>query len=160
MHNFMPVIKTRVRKAVRRPKTGNSPSPSSMARPDKFAACGHSHCGETCKVRYIGPVSPIRDHHIWHVARGVSHIWSAVIIAGLAVVLTGTVAYSTVNAANQTKEDQRSLNSTSLILNKLDALEYRLSALERDVQQSALKNTLPDNSEPVSLEALFPTNNQ
>lgn len=156
----MPEIKAKARKIVRRPKAGNSPSPSSGVKQDKFAACGHSHCGETCKVRYIGPVSPIRDHHIWHVARGVSHIWTAVIIAGLAVVLTGTVAYSTVNAANQAKDDQRSFDSTTLILNKLDAMEYRLTSLERDVQQNALRNTLPSNSEPVSLEALFPTNNQ
>lgn len=115
-------------RALKAKKSANSPSP------EKFAACGHSHCGETCNVRYIGPVSPIRDHHIMHVARGVSHVWTAAIIAGLAVVLTGAVAYSSVNASNQQKEEIRSAQSTGMILDKMQSLENKIKDLERDVQ--------------------------
>jgi len=120
-------------RVIRSKKAGNSPSPSTVG------PCGHSHCAEVCRVRYIGPVTPIRDHHILHVARGVSHIWTAVIIAGLAVVLTGAVAFSSVNAANQRREDIRTTQSTNILLNKLQTLEDRLGAMEKQVQDLSYK---------------------
>jgi hypothetical protein len=128
----MPEPKARSR-VIRGKKAGNSPSPS------MDASCGHSHCGEICRVRYIGPVTHIRDHHILHVARGVSHIWTAVIIAGLAVVLTGAVAFSSVNAANQRREDIRTTQSTNILLNKLQSMEDRLGAMEKQVQDLSYK---------------------
>ncbi|MFA6099257.1 MAG: hypothetical protein WC750_00065 [Patescibacteria group bacterium] len=129
-------------KMVRSKKAANSPAPTVIG------SCGHSHCGEMCRVRYIGPVTSIRDHHIMHVARGVSHIWTAVIIAGLAVVLTGAVAYSSVNASNQQKDDVRSANSTGLILEQMQRLDDRLSALESEVKAST--------AEPATINAVFP----
>ena len=128
----MPESKARSR-VIRGKKAANSPSPSTVG------PCGHSHCAEVCRVRYIGPVTPIRDHHILHVARGVSHIWTAVIIAGLAVVLTGAIAFSSVNAANQRREDIRTTQSTNILLNKLDSLEDRLGAMEKQVQDLSYK---------------------
>jgi len=63
-----------------------------------YPTCGHDACGAECKVRYVGPVSSMRDHHILHAAHGTSHIWAAAIIAGLAVVLTGAIAFSVAQA--------------------------------------------------------------
>lgn len=62
------------------------------------SACGHSGCSRSCNVRYVGPVSSIRDHHAIHAARGVGHIWAASIITGFAVVLTGVLAFQSVQA--------------------------------------------------------------
>jgi len=132
------VIKTR--------KAANSPAPG---------PCGHSHCGEVCRVRYIGAVTSIRDHHIMHVARGISHVWTATIIAGLAVVLTGAVAFSSVNAANQNRDDVRTAQSTSLILDKMQSIESRLNALENQFQQMSARQQA-QNSPPASIRAVFP----
>lgn len=140
MKNLKP--KSRV---IRAKKAANSPAPTTGG------VCGHSHCGDTCKVRYIGPVTSIRDHHIMHVARGISHIWTAVIIAGLAAVLTGAVAYSSVNASNQQKDDLRSANSTGLILEQIQRLDDRLNALESEVKVSTAKT-----AEPATINAVFP----
>lgn len=109
-------------------KAANSPSPS------KCGPCGHSNCDERCRVRYIGPTTHVRDHHILHAARGISHIWPAVIIAGLAIVLTGAVAYQAVSAQNQQNEEKMVQNSTEQILNKLDSLETRIDVMERDIE--------------------------
>lgn len=107
----------------RRAKSANSPSP-----------CGHAYCSDQCRVRYIGPTTHIRDHHILHAARGISHVWPAVIIAGLAIVLTGAIAYNAVNAQNQETEKNLVQNSTEQILNKIEQLELRIDAMERDVE--------------------------
>ncbi len=84
-------------------------------------------------VRYVGATSHISHHHIMHAARGVTHIWSAVIIAGLAVVLTGAVAFATANAQAKEQDDLRTAHVTSQILDKLDGMEARLNALEKEV---------------------------
>jgi hypothetical protein len=127
-------------RVIRSKKAGNSPAPT------KVGPCGHSHCGDVCRVRYIGPVSNMRDHHILHTARGVSHIWTAAIIAGLAVVLTGAVAYSSVNAANQKHDDQRTSEATAQILGKIQSLEDRLGALENQVQNVSLNQAQPSQA--------------
>jgi hypothetical protein len=54
-------------------------------------------------VRYVGPVSSIGDHHAFHAARGSTHIWAAALITSLALVVTGAVAFQSVEAA-QTKQ--------------------------------------------------------
>lgn len=74
---------------------GHSPIPKG---PGSYPVCGHSGCGAQCQVRYVGLTSHIRDHHALHAARGITHIWAAAIVTGLAVVLTGVVAYSSVSA--------------------------------------------------------------
>ena len=109
-------------------KSANSPSPMPM-----MAKCGHSSCGEQCNVRYVGATSHISHHHIMHAARGVAHVWTAAIIAGLAVVITGAVALATANAQAREQDDMRSAQATGQVLDKLDALETRLNALEKDV---------------------------
>jgi hypothetical protein len=56
-------------------------------------------------VRYVGPVSSIGDHHAFHAARGSTHIWAAALITSLALVVTGAVAFQSVEAA-QTKKTE------------------------------------------------------
>ncbi len=74
-------------------------SPSVSPR-SAFNMCGHDGCGTgSCNVRYVGPVSHLRDHHALHAARGVAHVWTAAIVSGLAVVLTGVLAYNAAQAA-------------------------------------------------------------
>jgi hypothetical protein len=114
-----------------RVKAGNSPSPNSIS---KCGPCGHSECSDNCRVRHIGPTSHIRDHHVLHAARGVAHIWSAVIIAGFAVVLTGAISYHVANAENQKTEQNYRENSTEQIINKIESLERRLDVMESDIE--------------------------
>lgn len=93
--------------------------------------CGHSGCETACRVRYVGPVSSMRDHHIVHAARGVAHVWSAAIVAGLAVVLTGAIAYTAVQAdtaASQASDRatlQRQLSQMNSRLDRIEQAVYR-----------------------------------
>lgn len=95
-------------------------------------ACGHSNCGRACNVRHVGPTSPIRDHHIAHIARGVSNVWTASIVAGLAVVLTGAIAYSAVQAAPVERSSSQASTSAGFakLNTRLDDLNSRLDDLE------------------------------
>jgi len=136
-----------------RAKTANSPEPVQFNEPSISALCGHSHCQDRCRVRYIGPTSHIRDHHILHTARGVAHVWTAAIIAGLAIVITGAIAFSAVNAQNQNQDVQRTAKSTEQIIDKIDTLEYRMAALEKSQDAQAIQ-TPPT---PVMPDGVFPT---
>ena len=63
------------------------------------STCGHDGCsGGTCRVRYVGPVSSIGDHHAHSASRGSTHIWAAALITSLALVVTGTVAFQSAQA--------------------------------------------------------------
>lgn len=91
------------KKGVRRvAKAAGSPipcGPTGGAMDDAPSACGHSACtGGVCNVRYVGPTTPLRDHHIVHAARQASHVWSAAIVTGLAIVLTGALGYAAIGA--------------------------------------------------------------
>ena len=117
----MPVAKTKkpVRKVV---KSGNSPAPSGPIIMQN--TCGHSHCDRACKVRYCGPTTSLTDHHAFHAARGVMHVWTASIVAGLAIVLTGTIAYTAAEA--------KPLRPTiGQALEEVHALTVRTQALEQ-----------------------------
>lgn len=137
----------------RRAKAANSPSPSSGSG---CAPCGHADCKDRCRVRYVGPTTHIRDHHILHAARGISHIWPAVIIAGLAVVITTAIAYSAVNAQNTQNEQELVQNSTQQILNKLDKLETRINVMEQDIEE--LYRTQNDKRQATP-DSVFPSPN-
>lgn len=100
----MEAKKTKTKKPVgKATKAGNSPIPSGPCGGSSFdemnSICGHSTCsGGKCRVRFVGPTTHIRDHHIVHAARGASHVWTAAIVAGLAVVLTGAIGYAAFGA--------------------------------------------------------------
>lgn len=79
-------------------------SVSAIAEPmARGSLCGHDGCidSDSCNVRYVGAVSQIADHHMVKASHATSHIWPAAVISGLAVVLTGTIAYTSVQAASE-----------------------------------------------------------
>ncbi len=119
---------TKTKKPAKR-KAANSPAPCGPG-----STCGHSGCEGTCKVRYVGPTSHPRDHHAQEAAQGTRHVWTAAIVAGLAVVLTGTIAYSAVEAGTTTS---RNSDLTS-IARRLDRIESQLSSLGE--QKAAAEN--------------------
>jgi len=136
------------RRTVRR---RSAPAPVAMdesisATPEQVeAVCGHSACGTSCNVHYAGPTTSIGDHHSYHAARGSNHVWSAAIVSGLAVVLTGAVAYSSVEASSTTTAS----NSAVVVQSEVDRLVERLNTLEvqlRDVKTACAaggENQLP-----------------
>jgi hypothetical protein len=67
----------------------------------------------------------MRDHHAVVAANGVQHVWTAAIVAGLAVVLTGAIAYSAVQA-------QTPLNdvSSAVINQRLDRIEQAIRQVQ------------------------------
>ncbi len=134
-----------------RVKAGNSPSPNSIS---KCGPCGHSECGDNCRVRHIGPTSHIRDHHVLHASRGVAHIWSAVIIAGFAIVVTGAISYHVANAENQKTDQVYRQHSTEQIIQKLDSLERRLDVMESDIE--GMFRASADTDAAVTPESVFP----
>lgn len=137
------------KRAVR--KSANSPAPAPINEELMASLCGHSHCSDRCRVRYIGPTSHIRDHHILHTARGVAHVWTATIIAGLAIVITGAAAFSVVNAQNRETADLRSAQTTEQVMDKLDVLEARLDGMEKNLMERPAAQ-----GEMASPEEVFP----
>lgn len=71
----------------------------------------------------------MHNHHIVHAARGASHVWAAAIVAGLAVVLTGSIAFSAVQA----QEEQR--DPTLLMMLALRRIEMRLDRMEPKINR-------------------------
>jgi hypothetical protein len=116
------------------------------------STCGHARCQESCNVRYVGPISHIRDHHAIHAARGVSHIWSASIITGFAIILTGAVAFQTAQARNE-----RSATSTqAMAQNENRALMARLDRMERllvETRAACRGEEAPESEESVQMRA-------
>lgn len=121
-------------------KAANSPEPSG-------SMCGHGGCEAECKVRYVGPTSHMRDHHIVHAAKGVTHIWSAAIVTGFALVLTGAIALTAAQASTDAKlgvsqsgvkqdlgREIRQLNA------KLDAMSAAVQELSRTCAPAAVSD--------------------
>lgn len=106
------------------------------------SACGHSGCERSCNVRYVGPVSHIRDHHALHAAQGVSHIWSASIITGFAIVLTGAIAFQTAQA----RTEREAAATTQSVRSENAQLVERLNRLETlmlDTRRACRGETTP-----------------
>ncbi len=119
------------KKSVRRPvrRAASSPIPTGPVGGEMGSTCGHMNCtGPTCQVRFCGPTTHIRDHHIVHAAHGVSQIWTAAIVAGLAIVLTGFVAFTQVDASEQ-KNAAVTMQGTDALNKRLDRMEAMLGKL-------------------------------
>lgn len=98
------------------------------------STCGHEGCSTSpsCNVRYVGPMSHVSDHHAVHAARGTGHVWAASIITGFAVVLTGVIAFQSVQAkSEQTADTDRQISSM-----QVTQLNARLENLEKLMQQT------------------------
>ena len=123
MEDKTPKQKKGVRRAA---KAASSPipfGPTGGAMDDAPSACGHMACtGGKCNVRYVGPVSYMRDHHVIHAARQASHIWSAAIVTGLAIVLTGALGYAAIGA--------EATNQAPSLYGEFQQINNRLSKIE------------------------------
>ncbi|MBU1448328.1 hypothetical protein KJ925_00175 [Patescibacteria group bacterium] len=132
----------KTKKTVRRrvSKGASTPTPGGPTGGSMLSACGHSACSEECRVHYVGPVSHMRDHHILHVSRGMSHIWAASIIAGLAVVLTGAFAFSAAQAQTDAKIEDSRLSTKQSIIREIRQMRLEMEDLQTQV--SKLNNAL------------------
>ncbi len=145
-----PVVRRRVMKA------SNSPEPmgplGNSGDESMGSTCGHSDCGRNCAVRYVGPTSHLRDHHIIHAARGVTHIWSAAIITGFAIVLTGAIALNSAQAASEKRAVQTQMmakqDSSAEIMRLTKKVESMEALLKRVAAECLVtKNTIDSKAQ-------------
>lgn len=104
-------------------KAGNSPKPCKDCTPRS--------------VRYCGPTSHPSHHHAAVAAEGAGHIWAASIIAGLAIVLTGAIAFTAVQAESEQREQTRSQQLRGDIIREIRAVNSRIDQLEDTVEMIA-----------------------
>ena len=118
----------------RRALAANSPEPTGPVPPTD-PACGHGGCGMECKVRYVGPTSHMRDHHIVHAARGMTHVWTAAIVTGFAIVLTGAVAFNAVQAKTSTEVQDSQAVLKEDLTRSVQTLSERISVMEESLKR-------------------------
>lgn len=149
--------------------TATDDSVSSASEPMAQGTCGHDNCGTSCNVRYVGAVSHINDHHIVRTAHASTHIWAAAVISGLAVVLTGTVAFTSVQAeSNKVAVAQKAVAASRAdveqVLNRLNQLDRQMLTLKQACAPEAATTTtrLPQAAKrpkaPVVPPAALPLN--
>jgi hypothetical protein len=99
-------------------------------------ACGHEGgCSDGgCKVRYVGPVSHLTDHHSYTAARASSHIWGAALITSLALVVTGAVAFNSAEAG-QTKKAQEMYRQNAN-RGDIEKIVTQLNRIERNTKET------------------------
>jgi predicted PurR-regulated permease PerM len=112
--------------------------------PHSGPVCGHSGCGTGCNVRYSGPTSHPRDHLIHQAAHGARHIWAAAIVAGLAVVLTGAIAVTAVQAETELRNWNSDREVLTTLSHRIDRLEQSLQAVNERL--AGLSEQLQDQS--------------
>ena len=122
-------IKTKKRVS-RSVKSANSPEPGN-------STCGHGGCGKACSVRFVGPTSHVRDHHIMHAARGVTHIWTAAVVTGFALIVTGAIAFNTAQASTEQRTDSNQLKVKQDIGREVYRLGLRIDEMQASLKQLA-----------------------
>ena len=122
---------------------GHSPIP--LGPGSTPSICGHSGCVGNCRVRYCGPTSHPRDHQIQMAAHGTKHIWAASIVAGLAVVLTGSIAY-TAAQAESTPRVTSLQQAVTVLSGRLDTIERKLNQVLERLPEKA--KTAPNKPAP------------
>lgn len=132
----MEELKTK-RTVRRRASAANSPEPSGPVPPTPPAdpACGHGGCGVACKVRYVGPTSHVRDEHILHAARGMTHVWTAAIVTSFAVVLTAAIAFNAAQAKTEARSAVAQNYAQADLDRKLQSLDARMMAVEEALKR-------------------------
>ena len=111
--------------ATRRPRTkkaANSPAPSMETTP-------------TRTVRYCGPTSSPSHHHAAVAAKHAEHTWVASIVAGLAIVVTATLAFNAVQASSEQDQMIRSTELRGDISREIHELNVRLTELESKIDR-------------------------
>lgn len=129
---IIPMEQTKTKKAApRKPraiKAANSPEP--VSSPADVSSRS---------VRYCGPTSHISHHHAAVAADGTKHIWAAPIIAGLAIILTATIAYSAVQAESSQLNTIKETELRGDYVKGIRDINQRLDQLEQTV--NSLKGT-------------------
>ncbi len=136
-------------------KAGASPIPCGPG-----SSCGHEGgaCGPSgCQVRYVGPVSHLRDHFAMHAARGATHVWAAAVITGLSLVVTGALAFTVVEAKQSDRDAALARKNATRadierIMNKLDEIEQvsketraiLMRQFPAPTSQEVMDGTMPD----------------
>ncbi|MFA5130127.1 MAG: hypothetical protein WC477_04390 [Patescibacteria group bacterium] len=105
-------------------KAVNSPEPTAPSVP-----------AEPKSVRYCGPTSQISHQHAHEAAQGVKHVWAAPIIAGLALLITATIAFNAVNAQSETAATIRNTKARLDVFTEVQKINTRLDAIEQQVQK-------------------------
>lgn len=90
-------------------------------------------------VRYCGPTSHPSHHHASIAAEGAKHVWAAPIIAGLAIILTASIAYTAVQADSRQAEMMRETELRGDYVKGIRDINERLDNLEQAIQ--ALQGT-------------------
>ena len=85
----------------------------------------------------------MRDHYAFHAARGVTHVWAAAVITGLALVMTGAVAYNAVDAKQSAKDEALARQNANRA--DIERLMSELKSIERVVRENnmILKSQFP-----------------
>lgn len=104
-------------------KAANSPEP--VSSPAELA---------TRTVRYVGPTSHPSHHHASVAAEGVKHVWAAPIIAGLAIILTASIAYSSVQAESKQYNTMRETELRGDYVKGIRDINQRLNSMEKEIQ--------------------------
>lgn len=109
-------------------------------------------------MRYCGPTSHPRDHLLHKAAHGASHVWMASVVAGLAIVITMSMAYAAAQAESAPRVDNLN-DAVSALWRKMDNMERLLEQIAETQGVNTngdTANTGPsDYDEPV--ETLFPS---
>lgn len=103
-------------------KAANAPAP--VAKPCEPVAP---------TVRYCGPTSHPSHYHSAVAAQGHKHAWAASIIAGLALILTGSIAFTAVQAETEQRATIRSTELRGDFVREIRELNQRITALEEKV---------------------------
>ena len=131
---------TKTKRSAKKRPAGHSPIPMGPG-----SVCGHSACVGNCRVRYAGPTSHPRDHYIQMAAHGTKHIWMASIVAGLAAVLTGAIAYTAVQAESAPRVTTLQ-QAVSVLSGRLDRIERKLDQVLERLPEKA--KTAPNKPAP------------
>lgn len=123
-------LPTTPKKTVRRKKPASS-TPIPTGPGSTGPTCGHDgNCTpKACRVTYAGPVTRLHDHHMVRASRGTTHIWPAAVITSLALLVTGSVAFYSVNAS----QDERTAILQKQAANRADVerIVEQLNRIER-----------------------------
>jgi hypothetical protein len=133
----MPEPKTKKPAAKRAPRAKVAAKATAANTPIPCSRCGSSSCTGECgvarSVSYLGPTSHPSHHHARIAAEGQKHAWAAAVIAGLAVVITISVAYSAVQAASETRTNVRQTIGEIQIIKQIGDVRTQLNRIEKKV---------------------------
>jgi sensor domain CHASE-containing protein len=83
----------------------------------------------------------LRDHHILHAAHGTAHVWPAAIVAGLAVVVTVTLAFAAAQARTAAEIDAASKSLRSGLGRDVNGMVLEIQDLKKQLSDMSASCT-------------------